>query len=61
TGLGLWVSAEILRNHNAAVSVRSSQHSRRHGTIFSISFPVTTRSGVRQTPAISESRATGER
>lgn len=61
TGLGLWVSAEILRNHNAAVSVRSSQHSRRHGTIFSISFPVTTRSGVKQTPAISESRATGER
>lgn len=39
TGLGLWVSAEILRHHNARIQVRSSQDSHRHGTVFSIYFP----------------------
>lgn len=41
TGLGLWVSAEILRNHRATVRVRSCQGADRHGTVFSIFFPVT--------------------
>ena len=41
TGLGLWVSAEILRNHRATVKVRSCQGADRHGTVFSIFFPVT--------------------
>jgi PAS domain S-box-containing protein len=36
TGLGLWVSAEILRNHRARVRVRSNQSPARHGTVFSI-------------------------
>ena len=40
TGLGLWVSDEILRNHRAKVRVRSSQDPKRHGTIFSIFFPI---------------------
>jgi signal transduction histidine kinase len=40
TGLGLWVSSEILSNHHARVRVRSSQSADRHGTIFSIFFPV---------------------
>lgn len=39
TGLGLWVSAEILHNHHARVRVRSSQAAEHHGTIFSIFFP----------------------
>lgn len=40
TGLGLWVTAGILQNHNARVRVRSSQDPRRHGTVFSIFFPL---------------------
>ena len=40
TGLGLWVSSEILQNHKAKVRVRSSQNPLRHGTIFSIFFPL---------------------
>lgn len=39
TGLGLWVSSEILRNHDATTQVRSSQDAHRHGTVFSIFFP----------------------
>ena len=39
TGLGLWVTAGILKGHGAAVLVRSSQHHRSHGTVFSIFFP----------------------
>jgi signal transduction histidine kinase len=39
TGLGLWVSAEIIENHHAAIRVRSTQDAKRHGTAISISFP----------------------
>jgi signal transduction histidine kinase len=39
TGLGLWVSAEILANHRASTHVRSSQRQDRHGTVISIVFP----------------------
>ena len=39
TGLGLWVSSEILRNHRARVRVWSSQSGSRRGTVFSIFFP----------------------
>jgi signal transduction histidine kinase len=39
TGLGLWVSSEILHNHRAIVRVRSSQSTEFHGTVFSIFFP----------------------
>ena len=39
TGLGLWVSSEILQNHSASVRVRSSQSPEFHGTVFSIFFP----------------------
>ena len=39
TGLGLWVSAEILANHRASTHVRSSQTPDRHGTVISIVFP----------------------
>ncbi len=39
TGLGLWVTAEILRRHQATVRVRSSQDPHDHGTVFSLFFP----------------------
>ena len=40
TGLGLWVTAEILENHNARVKVRSRTDGSRRGTTFSIFFPL---------------------
>ena len=39
SGLGLWVSSEILRNHQARVHIRSSQRAEDHGTVFSIFLP----------------------
>jgi two-component system, sporulation sensor kinase E len=39
TGLGLWVSAEILRRHHATVKVRSSSRPGRSGTVFFLFFP----------------------
>jgi signal transduction histidine kinase len=41
TGLGLWVSSEILKRHNAVVKVKSSTTSDCSGTVFSIFFPHT--------------------
>ena len=40
TGLGLWVSEEIIRNHHGTVRVRSSERAGRSGTLFSLFFPV---------------------
>jgi signal transduction histidine kinase len=45
TGLGLWVSSEILSNHHARVRVRSWQSAERHGTVFSIFFPLNAAKG----------------
>ena len=42
TGLGLWVSAEILARHHARVKVRSRAHRGRSGTVFSMLFPLET-------------------
>jgi len=39
TGLGLWVSLGILRNHGASIQVRSTTDAHRHGSVFSIFFP----------------------
>lgn len=39
TGLGLWVSREILRKHHALLSVRSCRSAQRSGTTFSIWLP----------------------
>ena len=41
TGLGLWVSREILRKHHALLRVRSKQSTDQNGTTFSIWLPVT--------------------
>ena len=40
TGLGLWVSAEIIANHQGWVRVRSSEAPNRHGTVFALFFPL---------------------
>jgi two-component system, sporulation sensor kinase E len=39
TGLGLWISAEIMARHHGRMTVRSSQHERYHGTVFSLFLP----------------------
>ena len=39
TGLGLWVSKQIIDNHGGTIRVRSSTEGVRRGTVFSVSFP----------------------
>lgn len=39
TGLGLWVSSQIIARHKGRISVRSSQSSAHSGTVFSIFLP----------------------
>lgn len=39
TGLGLWVTREIIRKHRGIVWVRSRGEARNHGSIFSVFFP----------------------
>jgi PAS domain S-box-containing protein len=39
TGLGLWVTDEIVRKHQGSISIRSSTSPVKHGTVFSIFFP----------------------
>jgi signal transduction histidine kinase len=39
TGLGLWVSKEIVQRHRGALNVRSSQSHTHHGTVFTLFLP----------------------
>jgi PAS domain S-box-containing protein len=39
TGLGLWVSQELIKKHGGTVKVRSWQGPERHGTVFAVFFP----------------------
>ncbi len=39
TGLGLWVSAEIVNRHNGRIRIRSSQRGVRHGTVVRLFLP----------------------
>ncbi|WP_051978398.1 two-component system sensor histidine kinase NtrB [Edaphobacter aggregans] len=39
TGLGLWVSSQIIARHQGRIRVKSSQSPDRHGTVFSIFLP----------------------
>ena len=39
TGLGLWVSKEIVDRHRGTIRVRSSQEQRSHGTVFALFLP----------------------
>jgi PAS domain S-box-containing protein len=40
TGLGLWISTEIVQRHAGTLTVRSSQHPICHGTVFSLFLPL---------------------
>jgi PAS domain S-box-containing protein len=40
TGLGLWVSEEIVRNHHGTIRTRSTQRPGRCGTTFALFFPI---------------------
>jgi PAS domain S-box-containing protein len=40
TGLGLWISAEIVERHKGRLMVRSSQGAASHGTVFWLELPV---------------------
>jgi PAS domain S-box-containing protein len=40
TGLGLWISAEIVARHKGRLRVRSSENPRRHGTVFGLFLPL---------------------
>lgn len=39
SGLGLWITKEIIEKHHGSVRVRSSQAPEKHGTVFSIFLP----------------------
>jgi len=39
TGLGLWISTEIMQRHGGRIAVRSSQREEHHGTVFSLFLP----------------------
>ena len=40
TGLGLWVSKQIIKKHGGSIRVRSSSNRARRGTVFSVILPV---------------------
>ena len=40
TGLGLWISADIVDRHQGRIMVRSRQHPVRHGTVFCLFLPI---------------------
>jgi signal transduction histidine kinase len=42
TGLGLWVTSEIVQKHGGVIRVKSSSRSERHGTVFSVFLPEAT-------------------
>jgi PAS domain S-box-containing protein len=40
TGLGLWISEEIVSKHRGSIRVRSSQNPAAHGTVFNVFLPI---------------------
>jgi len=40
TGLGLWISREIIERHRGSIKVKSRQTGRRPGTVFTLVLPV---------------------
>ena len=53
SGLGLWVTANIVRKHQGAIHVRSKRLARFGGTVFSLVFPY---AGARQNCGLSGTR-----
>ena len=39
TGLGLWITQELVRKNQGRIQIRSSTRPNRHGTVFAMSFP----------------------
>ncbi|SEC53269.1 PAS domain S-box-containing protein [Terriglobus roseus] len=48
TGLGLWISKEIVERHGGELNVRSTQEPQRQGTVFSLFLPLERRSVKRE-------------
>jgi len=53
TGLGLWISREIIGRHGGSLKVRSSQSPHSSGTVFTIFLPSLAASFTLKRPAIS--------
>jgi signal transduction histidine kinase len=51
TGLGLWVTSEIVDKHGGSIRLRSSTAAHRHGTVFSVFLPAAAISEVSSAPA----------
>lgn len=56
TGLGLWVTSEIVQKHGGTIRVRSTTDERRHGTVFSVFLPAAALHHVSSAPAHSMAR-----
>jgi PAS domain S-box-containing protein len=57
TGLGLWVTQQIVTRHKGKISLRSSQTPVQHGTVFSLFFPHTQQEGSDLALSMPEPRA----
>jgi signal transduction histidine kinase len=53
TGLGLWISSEIVRRHNGKIQVRSSSLSQSSWTVFSVFLPLIQTGGDRTLATVS--------
>jgi PAS domain S-box-containing protein len=51
TGLGLWISKEIVERHRGELRLRSSQDPELHGSVFSLFLPLERRSESREVPS----------
>ena len=53
TGLGLWISSEIVHRHSGTIQVKSSTLSQSTGTVFSVFLPLNQKAGHRSLPEVS--------
>jgi signal transduction histidine kinase len=51
TGLGLWVTSEIVQKHGGSIRLKSNTSPNRHGTVFSVFLPAKATSKVSNAPA----------
>ena len=50
SGLGLWVSRGVVQKHGGTIRVRSSEASNRHGSVFTVTLPVSETSRMEEPP-----------